>query len=166
MVKMLFIAVTLFLCLPHDLRAQDQGVIARLGSTWLLSKGKNPSCYSEVFKNYRIVIFARTEDCSTCLSKDSPWIQMIRSKNIPACFVFMSTSFRMAKYYYEINLLPFDFYCDTSRTAIRHIADKNTPVVLMLNSAGSLIFFDNPLSEMKRFTRVMNSVDSSGGREQ
>jgi hypothetical protein len=162
---MLSIAVILLLCTPPDLRAQERGVLARLGTTALLSREKNSSTYSHIFKKYRIVIFARTEDCSTCISKDSPWIQMIRDKGIPACFVFMNKSFRVAKYYYEANSLPFDFYCDTTRAVIQLVADKNTPVVLMFNSAGSQIFFDNPLSEMKRFLSAMNALDASEKRQ-
>lgn len=166
MLKMLAIALSSYALVSLNMNAQDGEMIAKLENNRLLSKTGESFPYSQIRKKYQIVIFTRIEDCSTCISKDSPWIQMIRSKNIPACFVFMSRSFRVAKYYYEANSLPFDFYCDTALTTIQRVGSKNTPVVLVFNEKGSQIFFDNPLYAMKRFFAVINSVDSRGGRNE
>lgn len=137
---------------------QKEGVAARLKNTSLLSKSKEQYSYSQIFKRYRIIIFARADDCSQCISEQSPWIQMIRSKDLPTCFVVIDKSFRVAKYYYEAKSLPFDFYSDTSRAASEVVAQKNTPVVLLFDEAGREIFFDSPLYEHKRFMDLLTST--------
>jgi hypothetical protein len=165
MVKMAAIAFASFVLLSHDVNAQERGIIPKLENTYLLSKSKKSDSYSQIFKNYQIVIFAKIEDCSPCISENSPWIQMIRSDGIPTCFVVMNKSLRVAQYHYETLSLPFDFYCDTARAVTQLVGGKDTPIVLILNSAGNQIFFDNPLYEMKRFMSVINSVDTPGARK-
>lgn len=139
--------------------AQKEGITARLGNILLLSNSKEPYSYSRIFKRYRIIIFARADDCSQCISEQSPWIQVLRSKGLPVCFVVIDKSFRVAKYYYEAKSLPFDFYADTLRAASEVVAQKNTPVVLLFDNSGREIFFDSPLYENKRFMDLITSTD-------
>lgn len=153
-----------FALVSRDVNAQEIGTIAKLESTYLLSKSNESHSYSQIFKKYQVLIFAKADDCGQCISESTPWIQMIRIKGLPTCLVVIDKSFRVAKYYYEAHALPFDFYSDTSRVAMQLIMDKNTPVVLMFNGAGSQIFFNNPSSDMKRFVNVLNTIDFSDDR--
>lgn len=159
MLTILAVAFVSLMILSHVVVAQEGQNFAKLKNKYLLSKTKEPFLYSQLFKKYQLVIFAKVEDCSSCISEHPPWIQMILSKGVSTCFVIISKSFRAAKYQYEANSLPFDFYCDTLRAASEVVARKNTPVVLLFDDSGREIFFDSPLYENKRFVDVVTSAD-------
>lgn len=156
---------TTFATVSPAVSAQPIEAVAKFENAYLLSKSKEYYSYSQIFKKYQVVIFAKAEDCGQCISENTPWVQMIRMKGLLACFVVVNKSFRMAKYYYEAKSLPFDFYADTSSAAIKLIMDKNTPVVLMFHGAGGQVFFDNPSSDMKGFISVINSIDTPDSRK-
>jgi len=90
---------------------------------------------------------------------------MIRDKGIPACFVFMNKSFRVAKYYYEINSLPFEFYCDTAQTIFQIVKGKDTPVVLLMDDGANQVFFDNPLYGIKGLIEGINVLESKRSKK-
>ena len=147
--------IVLFLLLSPAANAQGEAITGKLQHGRVLSKSKKPYSYAELFSKYQIVIFARVGDCSTCLSADAPWIQMIRTKLIATCFVFADRSLRVARYYHEINSLPFDFYCDTGADASQLLGEMETPVILVLNREGREVFFANPLKEMQKLSSVL-----------
>ncbi len=151
--------------LSNGLIAQDEEIIARLGSIQLLSKNKESCSYREILEKYRVVIFASIEDCSTCISGNAPWIQMLRSRHVSACFVILHKSFRVARYFHQTSPLPFDWYCDTTKNMMQVIGNRNTPIVLIVDSDGRQLFFDNPLYQMKRFSGLIEAVHLQGSRK-